>query len=349
MRTEAERLLSIGWRDPRLPVDSHRLVRVVAQHRGGYEIHDGSAQVPAQPDARFLKNDLDPSERPMVGDFVRTAGESSPVIMEVLPRRSVLARIAAGGHNRRQLIASNVDSVFVLTGLDGDFSPSRIERYLSLIETSGARPVVLLGKADKRGDSQHLVEELRARLPDEVPLHAIDARDASSVAVLDPYLTPGDTAVVVGSSGAGKSTLTNTLVSREQMLTGGVRESDSRGRHTTTHRALLQLPGGACLIDTPGMRELKLSDDEQLALFSDIEERVGACKYSDCSHDREPGCAIQAALGAGELSATRWQSYVTLLRERSEKAEATAARARREAGRRPKARRGTSRTTRGDE
>ncbi len=309
----------IGWRGELPPLPPGRLLaRVAAQHRAGYEVHDGERTFNAQPAPRFLKRNLDPAERPAVGDFVAVEAGAPPHIVEVLPRRSVLRRAAAGERYARQIIATNIDLVLVLTGLDGDFNPARIERYLALIEGSGAHALVVLSKADQF-DARHqraALHELAARLPQGTPVHAIDARDAQSAAVLAPYLTPGITAALVGSSGAGKSTLTNTLLGEARMATGETRARDDRGRHTTTHRALLPLPGGACLIDTPGMRELKLTGDEALDLFADIDELAAQCRFADCAHGSEPGCAVRAALDAGELDPARWRQYRKLHDER---------------------------------
>ncbi|MDF3982751.1 ribosome small subunit-dependent GTPase A [Luteibacter sp. PPL201] len=326
------RLRHIGWREPALPDDPRRLARVVAQHRAGYEVHDGAGAFNAQPAGTFLKRGLDPSLRPAVGDFVLLDRATHPVIEAVLPRRSVLTRAAAGERYERQIIATNIDYVLVLTGLDGDFNPARIERYLTLVEGSGARPVVLLSKADTGVDTDAAVAALRARLPSDAAVHAINGKDPATVPLLATYLGPGSSAVLVGSSGAGKSTLTNTLLGEERMATGAVRSHDSRGRHTTTHRALLMLPTGGCLIDTPGMRELKLTGEENLDLFADIEALAAQCRFADCGHGNEPGCAIQAALASGELSPQRWRNYLKLHDEREEQAATLEARLRRKAG-----------------
>ncbi len=323
---DIEALRGIGWRDA---VPPGRVVRVVAQHRAGYEVHDGRRVFAAQPDGRFLRRRIDPSERPAVGDFVLLDEGDPPTIVRILPRRSALTRAAAGERYATQLIAANVDYVLVLTGLDGDFNPRRIERYLLLVEGSGAQPVVLLTKADRFPDAQAKEKALRGRLPGNTPVHAINAKDPASTGVLRDYLKPSDTVVLVGSSGAGKSTLTNTLLGESRMATGSVRTRDSRGRHTTTHRALLPLPGGACLIDTPGMRELKLTGEESLDLFSDIEELALRCRFADCAHESEPGCAVQAAIAAGELDPGRWRNYVKLKSEREQQAATLEARLKR--------------------
>jgi len=316
-----QHLRRIGWRGDALPA-AGRIGRVIAQHRNGYLVHDGVEEFRAQPAPKFLKRTVAAVDRPSVGDFVELSSATPPVIDNVLPRRSMLARAAAGERHTRQIIATNVDTVFVVMGLDGDFNVRRIERYLTLIEGSGARAVIVLTKRDKV-DTETLAEheaELRAL---NVETHAINAKDAASVATLHEHLRLGDTAVLVGSSGAGKSTLTNTLLGVERQSTNAVREHDSRGRHTTTHRALIQLETGACLIDTPGMREIKLTGDEDVAAasFTDIEALALQCRFGDCAHGNEPGCAVRAALETGELSVERWQSFLKLRGELSAASE----------------------------
>ncbi|MHB8679283.1 MAG: ribosome small subunit-dependent GTPase A [Rudaea sp.] len=309
-------LTAIGWRGDTVDMlPGRRLARVIAQHRNGYRVHDGSTEFSAQPAPRFLRRDVDPIERPAVGDFVVLAAAATPTIEEILPRRSLLSRAAAGERHRRQVIAANVDTVFVLMGLDGDFNPRRIERYIVLIDGSGARAVVVLTKLDKVENAAF--PAMRAELETAVPgveIHALNAKDAASVAPLLQYLQSGDSAVLVGSSGAGKSTLTNTLLGVERHATAAVRGHDSRGRHTTTHRALVQLPSGGCLIDTPGMREIKFTGEEQLdaANFADIETLALECRFGDCAHVSEPGCAVRVALESGELDSARWQAWLKL-------------------------------------
>jgi ribosome biogenesis GTPase len=330
-----ERLRHIGWRGQDLPGEGRRLARVVAQHRAGYEVHDGEQVFSAQPAGHFLKRGLDPAERPAVGDFVEIEPGKPPHIQIVQPRRTVLSRAAAGERYERQVIATNIDYVLVLTGLDGDFNPARIERYLSLVEGSGAQPVVVLSKPDLIEGLEERIADLKARLPEGTPIHAINGKDPASAAVLAAYLKPGDSAVLVGSSGAGKSTLTNTLLGSQHMAIGDVRSHDSRGRHTTTYRALLQLPSGGCLIDTPGMRELKLTGEENLDLFADIEALAENCRFADCGHGSEPGCAIQEALHDGEITPERWRNYLKLRDEREEQANMLESRLRRQRGGRP--------------
>lgn len=328
----------IGWRGALPPLAAERcLARVSAQHRAGYELHDGAREFNAQPAPHFLKRSLDPEQRPAVGDFVIVQAGTPPHILEVLPRRGALTRAAAGERYARQLIATNIDAALLLMGLDEDFNPARAERYLALIEGSGAQPVIVLTKADKvePGRVDEALGELAARLPEATPLHAINGKDATSVSVLDRYLQPGITAVLVGSSGAGKSTLTNTLLGEARMATAATRASDGRGRHTTTHRALLMLPSGACLIDTPGMRELKLTGDENLEVFADIDELATQCRFADCAHGNEPGCAVRAALQSGELDADRYRHYLKLRDEQEAQSAQIEDRMRREEGRTP--------------
>ena len=323
MKDAADNLARIGWRGVLPPLPAGRvLTRVIAQHRAGYEVHDGRHVYNAQPAPPFLKRGLAPEQRPGVGDFAIVEEGSPPKIVELLPRRSALTRAAAGERYARQLIATNIDIVFVLCGLDADFNPARIERYLSLIEGSGAQAVVVLTKIDKVEAMPRAaaLAGLAGRLPHDVPLYAINGKDAQSVAVLAPHLQAGVSAVLVGSSGAGKSTLTNTLLGEARMATAATRARDGRGRHTTTHRALLMLPVGACLIDTPGMRELKLTGEENLEVFADIDALAAQCRFADCGHGNEPGCAVRAAIESGALDAARFRHYLKLRDEREAQA-----------------------------
>ncbi|MFO1517819.1 MAG: ribosome small subunit-dependent GTPase A [Lysobacterales bacterium] len=322
---QGARLAGIGWRaaESAEPVDLARLARVIAQHRNGYVLHDGEREFNAQPAPRFLRRDVDPVDRPAVGDFVLHDGAASPHIEHILPRRSLLLRGAAGERYRRQAIAANIDHVLVLMGLDGDFNPRRIERYLLLIAGSGAQGVVVLTKADRAPDVAEAVAAVQAVVPPDTPVHAVNAKDAASLATLHPYLGEAHSVVLVGSSGVGKSTLTNTLLGSERMATGAVRTHDSRGRHTTTHRALIRLPQGGCLIDTPGMRELKLTGEEELdaGQFGDIDALAAQCRFGDCAHGHEPGCAVRAALESGALDPARWASFAKLRGELDAQAE----------------------------
>ncbi len=315
------------WREALVEHPDARPVRVVEQHRSGYIVADGpdnSFAVESLPEWQrtpsYKKGATPTEQRAGVGDWVligpstgHAAGKDQ--IVALLPRRSAIKRGAAGEHYKQQLIAANIDTVFVVCGLDADFNPRRIERYLLLVSGSGAEapapePVVVLTKADEAKDVPGSLAALIELAAQDIAVRAVNARDPDSVAALNPWLKPGTTAVLVGSSGAGKSTLTNTLLGTERMKTNTVRESDARGRHTTTHRALIPLPTGACLIDTPGMRELKPTGEEDVAeSFADIEELAEHCKFRDCKHAKEPGCAVRAAIEAGKLDPQRFASY----------------------------------------
>ena len=309
-----------------------RPARVVEQHRSGYLVAQAPGEAVAveslpewQRAAGYRKGQAAPEERAAVGDWVLVEarpGEDRLVegarIVALLPRHSAIKRGAAGEHYRQQLIAANVDTVFVVCGLDADFNPRRIERYLLLVQGSGAGAVVVLTKADKAsagdpGAVAAALEEISGSLAQDMVAVAVNAKDPATVGVLAPWLQPGSSVVLVGSSGAGKSTLTNTLLGIEKMKTSEVRESDARGRHTTTHRALVPLPSGACLIDTPGMRELKPTGEEDVDRnFADIEALAEQCRFRDCRHDREPGCAVRAAIEAGTLAPERYANYLKL-------------------------------------
>lgn len=302
-----------------------RPARVSEQHRSGYVVAegpDGALAAEAMPE--WLRRRFPAQQRGGVGDWVLIEGGDDAAaegaaaraqIVALLPRYSVIKRAAAGEHYHQQIIAANVDTVFVVCGLDADFNPRRIERYLLLVRGGGAEPVVVLTKADKDGsDADAGLAALSDLAAQGFAAVAVNARDADSVKALAPWLRPGRTAVLVGSSGAGKSTLTNTLLGYERMKTGAVRDSDDRGRHTTTHRSLIPLPSGACLIDTPGMRELKPTGEEDLADggFADVEALAAACRFRDCRHAREPGCAVRAAIERGDLDLRRFANYLKL-------------------------------------
>ncbi len=331
-------LRAIGWPFPGLTAETvedaawaaaiaahpaARPARVIEQHRSGYVVAEapGDALTSESP-PEWMRRRFPPQDRAAVGDWVliedgRSEAGKAPRgrIVALLPRRTAIKRAAAGEHYQQQVIAANIDTVLVVCGLDGDFNPRRIERYLLLVRGGGAEPVVVLTKADKDGsDAAASLAALAELAAQGIVAVAVNAKDRASVAALEPWLQAGRTAVLVGSSGAGKSTLTNTLLGVDRMKTSAVRENDARGRHTTTFRTLIPLPSGACLIDTPGMRELKPTGEEHLADggFADIETLTGECRFRDCQHDREPGCAVRAALEAGTLDRARLANYLKL-------------------------------------
>jgi ribosome biogenesis GTPase / thiamine phosphate phosphatase len=308
--------------------NGERVARVVGQHRSAYVVATQIDQhLRVQPPAPWTRPRVDPETRAIVGDWV-ILDQQEKNILGLLPRRSVLKRAAAGEHYKAQLISANIDHVLVVCGLDGDFNPRRIERYLLLVQASGAKPVLILTKADLTEHLELALESLQEIVQSGIPIFALNAKDAESLKVLHPFLGAGKTAVLVGSSGAGKSTLTNTLLGVTKMKTQAVRDNDSRGRHTTTHRVLIALPQGGCLIDTPGMRELKLSGDEDLSegTFEDIDALATQCRFSDCGHSNEPGCAVLSALADDSLDAERFAHYLKLRDERDAAATSLAAR-----------------------
>ena len=238
-------------------------------------------------------------------------------ILRTLPRKSFFSRLD-GWHGVEQAVAANMDVVFAVQSLNENFNVKRLERYLTLAWNSGAQPVVVLTKADLPGDHQAMVEAAY-EVAGEAPVLALSAKTGQGMEQLDAYLKPRVTAAFLGSSGVGKSSLINALAGQEVMDTGDIREDDARGRHTTTHRQLLRLPSGVLVIDTPGMRELGMWDAAEglSAAFPDVERFLGQCRFHDCRHGQEPGCAIRGALERGELSPQRWKNYRQLAGESS--------------------------------
>lgn len=251
---------------------------------------------------------------PAVGDLVELDEHGTPA--RLLPRRSALVRDSAGRTSLTQVLAANVDVVLVVEHLDPDPDLGRVERLLTLAWRSGAQPVVVLTKADLVPDPQGMAQDV-AQVALAVDVHAVSVPSDEGLEPVRALLEPGRTLVVVGPSGAGKSTLVNALAGREVMATGGRREGDGRGRHTTTHRELVPLAGGAMLIDTPGLRAVGLVADADALehTFADVAELVAACRFADCTHVAEPGCAVRAALADGELSERRFASWRKLERE----------------------------------
>jgi len=253
---------------------------------------------------------------PKVGDWVavRPSDYGNPTIEAVLPRRSEIARKVAGKRVAKQTIAANVDIAFVLLALDNDFSIERLKRFLYQLSIDAIRPVIVLNKADKTNDIVSYIESLRDL---NLPLIVTTATEGAGIDQILASIPAGQTAILLGSSGVGKSTLTNQLLGRDEQTTQAIRESDSTGKHTTVHRELFVLPGGGLLIDTPGVRELQLwgTEEDLTENFSDITALVGMCKYSNCKHQNEAGCAVQAALQDGTLSRTHYASYLKMKQE----------------------------------
>jgi ribosome biogenesis GTPase len=256
---------------------------------------------------------------PSVGDWVAITArlnEGRATIEKLLPRKSRLARRAAGDRDEAQVIAANVDTSFIVTSLNEDFSQRRIERYLSLVRSGGSTPVILLSKTDLTNDADRFVGEIEA-LSQGAPVIAVSARTGAGFERLRSRIAPGETVVVIGSSGVGKSTLINSLFGSEILKTQDIRDDDSKGRHTTTDRYLLRLPGGGLIIDTPGMREVQLWDASTgvQETFDDIDAIALQCKFTNCRHENEKGCAIREALKTGAIDQARLESFIKLRRE----------------------------------
>ncbi len=319
-------LRSFGWNDG-LAADfaphaakGRVAARVTLEHQHIYRVQTEAGELLASVAGGIRHRAAGPQDFPAVGDWVAVRPPSQghrAVIQAVLPRRSRFSRKVAGEEVLEQVVAANIDTVFVVMGLDGDYSLRRVERYLITAWDGGAVPAVILNKADVCADVPAAVAEVQSVAPG-VPVHAISTRCDPDLAVLDPYLQPGRTVALLGSSGVGKSTIVNRLVGEDIQRTRAVREHDQRGRHTTSHRQLIRLPTGALLIDTPGMRELQLWDGAAGvgAAFEDVETLAPGCRFTDCRHDTEPGCAVKAAVERGDLDGDRLESYRQLQRER---------------------------------
>jgi ribosome biogenesis GTPase len=293
--------------------------RVAIEFNQIFRIYVEDAELDAITAGRLKHRARGRAELPAVGDWVavrKRPEEDRGVIMGVLPRRSAFTRRAAGEVTGEQVVAANVDIVFVAMGLDRDYNVRRLERYLVMARESGASPVILLTKPDLCPDlSAHLREV--TSLAGDVVVHVVNAKLGEGLEQLRGDLGPGKTAALLGSSGVGKSTIINRLVGADVRRTGEVRASDSRGRHTTMHRELVVLPGGGLIIDTPGMRELQLWDasDSVRETFDEIEALAPGCYFSDCRHRDEPRCAVKAAVAEGQVSADRLESYIKVQEE----------------------------------
>lgn len=320
-----DELKALGWSDWFAEAsiaegaDAGAVARVTAELRGEYRLRTAAGEVPAQLAPRLRKGAADRLDRPMVGDWVviePANGGAEVTIHGILPRRTLLARRGAGGGGEVQPIAANVDLVFIVMGLDGNYNPRRLERYLVAARESGAEPVVILSKADLCPVAVERVAEAETLSPG-VRVVPVNSLAGQGVALVREVLAPGLTACFVGSSGVGKSTLVNRLAGEEVMATGAVRERDAKGRHTTTHRQMILLPCGAIVIDTPGMREFGLwqAGEGLDASFPEIAELARRCRFHNCSHAHEPGCAVRDALADGEIDPGRYVSYLKLRKE----------------------------------
>ena len=350
----AERLARLGWDDTfaaacqPLAVDADvEPARVAIEFNHLYRVWTGEGEIGATVSGRLKHHAAHRSELPAVGDWVmvrRRPADDQAAIIAVLPRRSWFSRKTAGTVTDEQIVAANVDVVFLAMALDGDFSTGRLERYLLLARESGAAPVILLTKPDLSTTVATQVTDVRA-VSGDLPAHVVSPKSGHGVEPVVAYLAQGRTGALLGSSGVGKSTLINRLVGEEVQKTREVRAADSKGRHTTMHRELIQLPSGGLIIDTPGMRELQLWDVEEAVResFDDIETLAEGCHFTNCRHSGEPRCAVKAALADGRLDPARLDSYlrfqqelVVLARQRDERAALDEKRRSRMAGRPPR-------------
>ena len=318
-------LAALGWNerlnDAFAPLAADGLVaaRVALEHTHIYRVFAAEGEWLARVSGRLRHRAAQRVDFPAVGDWVAVeppASGGDARVHAVLPRSSRFSRRAAGDATEEQIVAANIDTVFLVSGLDGDFNPRRIERYLAVAWESGATPVVVLNKADLVADAAAIADAVRAAAPG-VDVHAVSCRDARGLDALRDYIGFGKTGALLGSSGVGKSSIVNQLIGQDLLRTRDVRPSDSRGRHTSTARQLVLLPGHGVLIDTPGMRELQLweSGESLVGTFDEIAARASDCRFRDCRHQSEPGCAVRAAVDAGEIAPERLASYYKLTAE----------------------------------
>ena len=293
--------------------------RVALEHTHIYRVVTAEGELLARVSGRLRHRAESRTDFPAVGDWValEPVPNSDARIHAVLPRISRFSRRAAGDVTEEQVVAANIDTVFLVGGLDRDFNPRRLERYLVVGWESGATPVIVLNKADLVDDPESFVAGVQAIAPG-VDVHAVSTRRPESLDVLRSFLGFGRTAALLGSSGVGKSSIVNRLVGYDLLRTQDVRVTDSRGRHTSTSRQMVLLDAGGILIDTPGMRELQLweSGETSLEAFAEVLELAASCRFRDCRHRQEPGCAVRAAVASGGLTAARYENFQKLAAER---------------------------------
>jgi len=305
----------------------NNVARIIAVHKERYELHSQEhGQFYAQLKSAVYYQTGAPSF-PTAGDMVTYQynpwGDS--LITDTLPRKSFFQRFDAFSSGRPQAIAANFDTVFILTSANHDFNPKRLHRYLSAARSSGADYAIIITKADLTDRIEGFIAKAKDAAGESCPIFALSAARKMGLERVTSYLSPGSVTVFLGSSGVGKSTLVNALAGKEIMDVNGIREDDSKGRHTTTRRQMIRLDQGAWILDTPGMREFGLTDAEEgvATTFDDVENLMSKCRFSNCSHSHEPGCAVKAAIEAGELAQERWEEYKVLAKEARRKAPKT--------------------------
>ena len=321
------RLIQLGWDQffsnafEEIEESDLEPARVSIEHNHLFRVYTASAELLANVSGRLIHAASEPSALPSVGDWVaiRNNSDGPAQIREILPRKSCFARKAAGDKTKKQIVASNIDTVFLVSGLDHEFNSKRVERYLVAARDSGAKPVIVLNKGDLDKDQTASLDELKTVAPN-IPLHVTSCVDNRGIDDLAQYLLHGKTVALLGSSGVGKSSLINQLLGYNRQSTQTVRVRDSRGRHTTVHRELLVHPTSGVIIDTPGMRELRLWDaSESLdATFDDLSSLAEQCRFRDCQHETEPGCAVKTAVEQGQIPVSRLAHYRKLRSEQKQ-------------------------------
>jgi ribosome biogenesis GTPase len=295
--------------------DNFQIARIAIEYKGMYKLYTEAGEVLAEITGNMRYN----NQFPAVGDWVVIDLQDSKaraIIHDILPRKSKFSRKVAGDNTEEQIVAANIDTIFIVTSLNQDFNLRRLERYLTIAWNSGAKPVIVLSKADLCADAEAKKAEVET-VAFGVPIHIVSSLSGEGLDELEEYLETGYTVALLGSSGVGKSTIINQLMGSEKMEVDEIRINDGKGKHTTTHRELIVLETGGIVIDTPGMREIQLWDGNEgiKESFEDIETLAQNCKFNDCQHDSEPGCAVKEAIEQGDLTEKRLESYRKLERE----------------------------------